>query len=192
MRADARRNHEAVLLAADEVFSEEGISAPIDEVARRAGVGVGTVYRHFPTKEALFEAIVMARMEQLADRTEELANWPDPAQALFTHISEITELAVSKKDLVDELERWGMKPSEKVQADLKNRLWQAGQGLLRRAHEAGAVRSDVSYDDLAAMIMGVCEGACCPMVDPPRRPELAKRMTEVLCAGLRACAAHGT
>ena len=72
LRADARRNRAKVLEAAEEVFASEGLAVPIDEVARRAGVGVGTVYRHFPTKEALFEAIVVARLEALVERAEEL------------------------------------------------------------------------------------------------------------------------
>ncbi len=67
-RADAVRNLAKILEAAEEVFAAEGIAVPIDEVARRAGVGIGTVYRHFPTKEALFEAIVVARLEGLIER----------------------------------------------------------------------------------------------------------------------------
>jgi AcrR family transcriptional regulator len=72
LRADARRNRAKVLSAAEEVFASEGPAVPIDEVARRAGVGVGTVYRHLPTKQALFEAIVVARIEALIERGEEL------------------------------------------------------------------------------------------------------------------------
>jgi AcrR family transcriptional regulator len=173
-----------VLRAAEEVFSERGLSAPIDEVARRAGVGVGTVYRHFPTKEVLFEAIVMTRLEALAERAEQLAADPDPAHALFAHISELVRQAVAKKDLVDELGRWGFQPLERVHAEVKERLMRAGDALLRRAQAAGAVRGDVSPDDLSAMVMGACEGASCLFVDPKRRAELAQRMVEVLCAGL--------
>lgn len=185
-RADALRNMAKVLRAAEEVFSEGGLSAPIDEVARRAGVGVGTVYRHFPTKEALFEAIVVTKLEALAERAERLAADPDPVQALFAHISELVSQAVAKKDLVDELGRWGFEPLERVHAEVKERLTKAGDALLRRAQAAGAVRADVSSDDLSAMVMGTCEGASCPFVDPKRRAELAQRMVEVLCAGLLA------
>ncbi len=108
LRADARRNRAKVLVAAEEVFASEGLSVPIDEVARRAGVGVGTVYRHFPTKEALFEAIVIARLEALVERAEELCAADDPGTALFTFISELVDLAVKKKDLTDELARAGV------------------------------------------------------------------------------------
>lgn len=175
-----------VLRAAEEVFSEGGLSAPIDEVARRAGVGVGTVYRHFPTKAALFEAIVVTRLEALAERAERLAGEPDPVQALFAHISELVSQAVAKKDLIDELASWGLEPLERVHAEVKDRLTKAGEALLRRAQEAGAVRSDVSSDDLSAMMMGTCEGASCSFIDPKRRAEIAQRMVEVLCAGLQA------
>lgn len=189
LRADARRNLAAILAAAEEIFSEEGLSAPIDDVARRAGVGVGTVYRHFPTKEALFEAVVKARIEAIAERAEELTLQEDAAAALFTHISELVQTAVSKKDLVDELERWGVAPKEKIHSQLKERLSAAGEALLRRAQAVGAVRADLTYDDLTAMMVGACEGACCPMVDQKRRAQLAARTVEVLCAGLRAGAA---
>lgn len=186
VRADAKRNRAAVLKAAEEVFSEEGLSAPVDEVARRAGVGVGTIYRHFPTKEALFEAIVTARIEAIAERAEKLATWGDPAKALFTYISELVHTAVAKKDLLDELERWGLVPTEEIHAQVKQRLSAAGSELLRRAQALGAVRADLTLDDLTAMMMGTCEGACCPMIDPKRREQVASRMVEVLCAGLRA------
>lgn len=186
IRADARRNREAVLAAADEVFSEEGLSAPIDEVARRAGVGVGTVYRHFPTKNALFEAIVMARVEAIVERAEQLARDENPAQALFTHISELIQAAVEKKDLVDQLERWDIAPSEKIHAHIKQRLRDASDLLLRRAQAAGVVRADLSSEDLNAMVMGTCEGACCSFIDRGKRAEVAARMVEVLCAGLQA------
>ncbi len=185
-RADARRNRAALLAAAEEVFSEQGISAPIDEVARRAGVGVGTLYRHFPTKEALFEAIVAARIESLATRAEQLAREPDPAAALLSHISEVVAGAVAKKDLFDELARWGYEPIERVHAEYKQRLWRAGEILLRRAQQAGVVRPDLTQEDLTAMVLGTCEGACCALVDAARRPELSKRMVEVLWAGLQA------
>ena len=112
LRADARRNRAKVLAAAEEVFASEGLAVPIDEVARRAGVGVGTVYRHFPTKEALFEAIVVARLEALVERAEELATSDDPGTAMFTFISELVDLAVQKKDLTEELARAGVQSEQ--------------------------------------------------------------------------------
>ena len=72
---------------------------PIDEVARRAGVGIGTVYRHFPTKEALFEAIVVARLESLIERAQELCTAADAGAALFAFVADLVTLAVEKKDI---------------------------------------------------------------------------------------------
>src|SRR5260370_4133101 len=81
MRADARRNRARVLEVAQAVFATEGLAVPIDEIARRAGVGAGTVYRHFPTKEALFEAIVISRVERLTEEGGSLASAEDPGPA---------------------------------------------------------------------------------------------------------------
>src|SRR5882757_6437486 len=83
LRADARRNRARVLAVAAEVFAAEGLSVPVHEIARRAGVGTGTVSRHFPTKEALIEAIVADRLEWLADQAKSLATAHDPGEAFF-------------------------------------------------------------------------------------------------------------
>src|SRR5271156_1993990 len=84
LRADAAKNRERILEAAEATFTAEGVSAPIDAVAERAGVGVGTVYRHFPTKEALFEAIVITRLDALIEITRQLAELDEPTDALFS------------------------------------------------------------------------------------------------------------
>ena len=86
MRADALKNQGRILEAAEEVFALQGVSAPIDMVAERAGVGVGTVYRHFPTKEALFEAIVLSRLEELASAATVSTQADDPSEAFFSFL----------------------------------------------------------------------------------------------------------
>ncbi len=157
LRADARRNRakaprmastssgravplppirRRVLEAADEVFASEGLTVPIDEVARRAGVGVGTIYRHFPTKQALFEAIVLARIEALVQEGEALCAAEDPGAALFTFISELVDLAVKKRDLSDELARAGVE-SEQLVGGVKERLERCFDVLLERAQDSG-------------------------------------------------------
>ncbi|HEX4865705.1 MAG TPA: helix-turn-helix domain-containing protein, partial [Acidimicrobiales bacterium] len=83
LRADARRNRELILAAADKAFAEEGLGVPVDEIARRAGVGAGTLYRHFPTKEALFEAVLVAHLDGITERARALAEREDPDEALF-------------------------------------------------------------------------------------------------------------
>src|SRR5579859_3112251 len=95
MRADAERNRQRVLEVAQAVFAAEGLAVPIDEIARRAGLGVGTLYRHFPTKEALFEAIVIDRMGALVDA--------DAGEAFFAVLGRVIEEGAVKKDFIDAL-----------------------------------------------------------------------------------------
>ena len=180
LRADARRNRAKVLEAAEEVFASEGLAVPIDEVARRAGVGVGTVYRHFPTKEALFEAIVVARLEALVERAEELCTSDDPGAAMFTFIAELVDLAVKKKDLTDELARAGVQ-SEELVAGVKERLEDGFEVLLKRAQAAGAVRLDINRTDVTALVMGTCMA-----VNQHGCSGSTKRLVSVLCDGFRA------
>ncbi len=180
LRADARRNRAKVLEAAEEVFASEGLAVPIDEVARRAGVGVGTVYRHFPTKQALFEAIVVARLEALVERGEELFTAEDPGTALFTFISELVDLAVKKKDLSDELARAGVQ-SEQLVAGVKERLERCFEVLLQRAQASGVVRDDINRTDVTALIMGTCMAA-----NQHGCSESTQRLVGVLCDGFRA------
>jgi AcrR family transcriptional regulator len=180
LRADARRNRAKVLQAAEEVFASEGLAVPIDEVARRAGVGVGTVYRHFPTKEALFEAIVVAHIEALVERAEELGSCGDPRTALFTFISELVDVAVKKKDLSDELARAGVN-SEDLIAGVKERLERGLDVLLERAQSVGAVRPDIDRTDVTALVMGTCMAA-----SQHGCVESTQRLVGVVCDGFRA------
>ena len=103
MRADAVKNRARILEAAEEIFATQGVSVPIDAVAERAGLGVGTLYRHFPTKEALFEAIVVARLEQLLETIRTQRDAPDPGPALFAFLGEFAGHASAKKDLFEAL-----------------------------------------------------------------------------------------
>jgi AcrR family transcriptional regulator len=180
LRADARRNVERILQAAEEVFATQGLAVPIDVVAARAGVGIGTVYRHFPTKEALFEAIVVARLEGLVQRAQQLSTAGDPGDAVFTFVAEIAELATSKKDLSDELARAGI-DSDHVHSTIKDELESAFTVLLQRAQAVGAVRQDVTTADVTALLMGTCMAA-------DNRGDRAStcRLVAILCDGLRA------
>ena len=180
LRADARRNVERILQAAEEVFATQGLAVPIDVVASRAGVGIGTVYRHFPTKEALFEAIVVARLESLVQRAQQLSTAGDPGEAVFTFVAEIAELATSKKDLSDELARAGI-DSEHVHSTIKEELENAFNALLVRAQAAGAVRQDVTSAEVTALLMGTCMAA-----DSRGDRGSTCRLVAILCDGLRA------
>jgi AcrR family transcriptional regulator len=178
-RADARRNVERVLRAAEEAFATEGLAVPIDEIARRAGVGVGTVYRHFPTKQALFQAVVMVRLEALVERAKELSEAPDPGEAMFTFVADLVELAVQKRDLTDDLAQDGF--DDEVHAAIKGELQRAFDVLLQRAQRAGAVRDDVGSTDITALLMGTCLVA-----DRHGGRQATTRLVGVICDGLRA------
>ncbi|MGH9105621.1 MAG: TetR/AcrR family transcriptional regulator [Acidimicrobiales bacterium] len=179
LRSDARRNVQRVLEAAEEVFAAEGLAVPIDEVAKRAGVGVGTIYRHFPTKEALFEAIVQVRLERLVERAAELSTAADPGDALFSYISELVGVAAEKKDLLDELARAGI-DSKQLHAGVKADLERCFETLLQRAQAAGEVRADLSGADFASLVMGACAAVC-----HRGGPESTRRVVAVICDGLR-------
>src|SRR5271170_1892750 len=108
MRADAQRNHDKILAAAEEIFALDGVAVPIDIVAERAGVGVGTLYRHFPTKESLYEAIVTTRLDGLLSIADEYTSAADPGLALNTFLREFARQASEKQDLFEALEQNGV------------------------------------------------------------------------------------
>jgi len=158
MRADARRNRARVLEAAEAVFAANGLSTPVEEIARHAGVGVGTVYRHFPTKEALFEAILVRRFERLAEEADSLSSASNAGTAFFELFSRMVEEAAAKKAFADALARAGV--------DVKAATSAAGQELLRalgallaRAQRAGAVRDDVDLEQVIVVLVGACLAA---------------------------------
>jgi AcrR family transcriptional regulator len=177
-RADARRNRAQILQAGEILFAEQGIGVPIDEIAKRAGVGVGTVYRHFPTKEALGAAVVITRMEGLAAEAKALGTSDDPTGALFVFMSRLAEEGLAKRDLIDALSGAGIDFKE-ISSDIRTEMEGAAELLLKRAQQAGTVRSDIEVADLFGLVMGACtmsnkESKCSQ-----------SRMMAVVCAGLR-------
>jgi AcrR family transcriptional regulator len=177
LRADAKRNIEKVLKAAEEVFAKEGLNVPVDQVASRAGVGIGTIYRHFPTKQALVEAIVAARLQELVERARELRRAPDPAEALFAYLGELVAVGVAKRDFMEELALAGMH-SERLRG-AKAVIDRALSALLRRAQAAGMVRKDLTTADLSSLVMGLCAAAC-----ERRSPDAVRRLLSFLRDGL--------
>ena len=152
LRADARRNRARVLAAAQEAFADEGTSVPLDEIARRAGVGAGTVYRHFPSKESLFEAVVTDGVERLTGQARERLAADDPGTAFFEFIEIVAEQAMLNKALCEALESAG---GALVKSDEPHTDFRALFGeLLRRAQAADAVRGDVDPEDLTALLAG--------------------------------------
>lgn len=153
LRADARRNRERILEGAREVFAECGAEAQMDDVASRAGVGVGTVYRHFPTKEALFEAIVYSRFEKLVEAARSFGDAEDAGAALFEYLTLMTREGKAKRDLLEALAGNGM-DVQCALGDLSTELRVAIERLLVRAQQAGAVRDDIGVAELMAIMAG--------------------------------------
>jgi AcrR family transcriptional regulator len=176
LRADARRNRDRVLAAARVAFAERGFTVPLDDIAEAAGVGPGTVYRHFPTKEALFEAVSLARVQELAADARARAGAADPGAAFTGFLERITEEADAKRDLPDALAGAGAARVAEAVTEVHDAL----AALLARAQDAGAARHDVSATDLIALLKGLLHAV---RSDPD--PQLRHRLLAVVRDGLR-------
>ena len=156
MRADAERNKKLIVEAAREVFATAGLAAPIDEIAERAGVGTGTLYRHFPTKEALFEAVVIGRVEDLVEEARRLIAANEPKTAFFTLLSQLVQHGDGHKDLMDALGKQSF-DIQKAVPGLLTEMWNAVGQLLEQAQQVGAVRRDVGLPHVQALVTAACE-----------------------------------
>ncbi|WP_246572332.1 TetR/AcrR family transcriptional regulator [Kineosporia corallincola] len=148
-RADARRNFDALLDAAREVFAREGAAASLEEIARRAGVNIATLYRNFPTRQHLFEAVYLDEVEALARVARELRD-EDPWDALDTWLRQFVAYATTKKAIFDALNH-----QDPMFVAARELIHAAGEPLLRRAQEAGKARSDVVFDDVLFLVRGI-------------------------------------
>src|SRR5215208_5139072 len=151
-RADARRNYEKVLAAAREAFAEGGESTALEEIARRAGVGIGTLYRNFPNRQALLETLYLEEVEGICRMAEEQRESADPWEALTSWFERFIGYIATKQALDAQL----FKSSRAA-------LWAAGEPLLTRAQEAGVVRPDAEIGDVMHMVMGIAK---VPAADP--------------------------
>jgi AcrR family transcriptional regulator len=176
LRADARRNRERVLVAARRAFAEQGYEVPLDEIAAAAGVGPGTVYRHFPTKEALFEAVSLANVEDMAADARARAEADDPDAAFAGFLDRMAEQALAKRNLPDALAGAGSGAVAAAVADMHDALGV----LLVKAQEAGSIRRDVSVTDLVALLKGLLHAV---RGDPD--PDIRRRLLAVVHDGLR-------
>ncbi|MBS2964185.1 helix-turn-helix transcriptional regulator [Actinocrinis puniceicyclus] len=179
-RADARRNRARVLAAAHAAFAAQGLAVPLDEIARRAGVGAGTVYRHFPTKEALFEAVIVARLESLAEQAQAALEVParQAGAAFFDFLYVMLADADSKKDLADALAGAGI-DLRAITVVAAARLNASLAELLARAQAAGAVRHGIDASDLHAVIVGAL-AAERRRADPQRPGRIARMVCDAL------------
>lgn len=179
MRADAARNRARLLEVAYETFAAEGLSVPIDEIARRAGVGAGTVYRHFPTKEALFQAVIAERIRGVVEEGRSLLAEADPAEAIFIFLrSMVLQWGAADRGLVDALAGSGIDVNTLVPEAEDEYLAVVGD-LLAAAQRAGTVRSDITVADVKALLVG-CQAM------QSYNADVAERVTSVVFDGLRA------
>ena len=178
-RADALRNRERLLDAAKAVFSAGGPEASLEAVAKQASLGIGTLYRHFPTREALYEAVYRREVEHLAELAEQLKTAADPAEALRQWMRSNVAFVATKKGMATALALAAHRPSELI-AFSYDRLTDAVRVLLDRAVAAGKIRSDISPQDLLRALVGMCL-----LNDQPGWQESVLRMIEVFVDGLR-------
>uniref|UniRef100_A0AAU2K1S1 TetR/AcrR family transcriptional regulator n=1 Tax=Streptomyces sp. NBC_00049 TaxID=2903617 RepID=A0AAU2K1S1_9ACTN len=180
LRADAARNRARLLEVATEVFTTRGVGVPTEEIARTAGVGVGTLFRHFPTKEALLEAVMVRRLEDMAARTAQLAAEAGPAEAFFACFRLVVEQSEGKGEFTQALAAAGVDAHASLQeptAEIQARL----AGLLAGAQRAGAVRPELGLPEFLALLTGTGRA----MEQLGADPEPRERIFEVVFDGLR-------
>ena len=158
LRADAQRNRVRILEAAEVVFASEGIEVPVDVIAEKAGVGVGTLYRHFPTKERLCEAILLDRLSALTLDACELSEAEDPAAALFEFLAHVVDESAAKRDVISAVMGAGLGFEESA-ATVKEQLRSAVEVLLQRAQAVGGVRMDVTASMVMTLVGATCQAA---------------------------------
>jgi AcrR family transcriptional regulator len=152
-RADARRNYEKLVSAARDVFAEDGAAATLDDIARRAQVGPATLYRHFPTRQHLLEAVYLGEVEAVSRAAADLADLP-PWDALVQWLREFMRYAATKRAVAQEMLSYIDQDAEVFRAS-RAAITSAGDALLQRAQEDGAVRSDTSFRDIARLLGGI-------------------------------------
>jgi AcrR family transcriptional regulator len=152
-RADARRNYEKLLAAAGEAFAENGTAASLEDIARRADVGIGTLYRHFATRQDLLEAVYIDEVEEMSRAAADLTDL-EPWDALVTWLHQFVRYAATKRALADEMMATIDQDAE-VFVACRTAITEAGTMLLRRAQEAGVVRPDTNFTDVGRMVAGI-------------------------------------
>lgn len=151
MRADARRNYDAVLAAAKELFAQRGVDVPLDEVAKRAGVGNATMYRHFPTRREMMVAVYEEEVVELCDRGRELLEDPSPVDALFTWLGEFVAHVATKRCLA--MAALDDAPRSPLAAQWHDSMYATASQLMARAE--GTLRPDLRVADLLALAKGI-------------------------------------
>ena len=174
-RADARRNYEKVVTAAREAFAEGGASTSLEEIARRAQVGIGTLYRHFPTRQHLLEAVYLDEVEAICRSAADLADLA-PWDALVAWLRQFVGFAATKRALAQEMLATIGSDAE-VFRTCRGAIATAGDGLLERAQAAGSVRPDANFTDIGRLLGGIAS--------IQSDPEQIERILDIVLDGLR-------
>lgn len=148
-RRDAARNYDALLAAAREAFAENGAEASLEDIARRAGVGIGTLYRNFPTRRHLFESVYADEVNALCRVAEDVAA-QEPWQALTSWLRRFVDYTVTKRAI-----REALNDESEIFLACRDSMYQAGGPLFERAQVAGEARGDMTFDDLLRMVAGI-------------------------------------
>ena len=178
MRKNARANRERILAAAEAVFGASGELGSTEDVAARAGVGIATVFRHFPTKDALIEATLVRQFDRLNEQASRLAGGPDPGRAVRELIVTLIETSATKLTLISLVGESGQLPlavqeaTSQVQATIS--------GILARAKNEGAVAEDVTVDEFFVLVRGLAQATA----TMPAAPVTLDRAIEIIYRGL--------
>jgi AcrR family transcriptional regulator len=175
-RADARRNYDKLVTAALDTFAEQGTSASLEEVARRAGVGIGTLYRHFPSRQELLEAVYLEELEEVCNQAGEVTDL-EPWDALVAWLRDLVDYVGRKQALAEELWKYLDRDAEFF-AGCRTALYAAGEPLLNRAQQAKAVRPDLSINDVLQLVGGIGK-------NPTTPPDQVQRILDIALDGLR-------
>jgi len=176
-RADARRNYETLLQAARDAFGEDGTGATMDDIAHRAQLGIGTLYRHFPTRQHLLEAVYVDEFEAISRRADDLSSLP-PWDALVAWLREFVRYAATKRALAQEMLTSIDRDAEVFHAS-REAITSAGDRLLGRAQAAGVARADAQWADIGRLIGGIAAAA-------GDDAEQVERLLDIVLDGLRA------
>lgn len=178
-RSDAQRNRERILEVAREAFTRSGANASLDEIAKEAGVGPGTLYRHFPTRGELLAAVYRAEMEKLASAEREFAEQLPPIEALRAWLLLFVDHIAAKQLIAPALSALGGDPKKVFEASYA-RIWEAIRALVKRAIKSGDIRKDLDPIDLLRALIGVANVAA-----SPDWQQSARRLIDILIAGSR-------
>jgi AcrR family transcriptional regulator len=178
-RKDAARNHDALLAAAGEIYAEKGVDCSLEEIARRAGVGIGTLYRHFPTRDALNEAVYRREVDGLCSGVDALLEQNSPVDALAIWMRAFAGYVAKKRGMAAALKS-ALGSDNELFSYSHRRIRGALETLVDRAVESGTIRIDIAAEDLLRAMGGICMAA-----DSPGSAEQTGRLVDLLVDGLR-------